>query len=79
MAFYVLLVKESETDHEVVYRFGPEECRMGRIRLQKEGGEVDELAPVPDPQSRAIFNRAAYKLAQHWEQGIYPERTSWAS
>jgi hypothetical protein len=81
MARYVLIVKESENDERVIYRFGPNEESLGRLQIHKSNGDVEELEPIPLPvkNPQAFFAPAAVKLRQHWQVGAFPEVTSWAS
>lgn len=79
MAFYVLLLKEHEDDQYVVYKFGPHEEALGRLRLDKATGVVDEIDPVTTINPQAFFNRAAVKVRQHWRTGNFPDRSSWSS
>lgn len=79
MGFHVLLEKESESESEVVYRFGPPELVVGKLSIRKSDGDVVELEPLPVDHAQAFFTRAVYKLLQHWQRGQFPDRTSWAS
>jgi len=79
MAFYVLLLKEQENDKEVVYQYGPEETCLGRITLSKADGSVTELEPAPGGNSEDLFIRAAMKVRQHWRDGVFPDKSCWAS
>lgn len=76
---YVLILKHDENDQQVTYYFGPNEQQLGLLRLNKQSGEVDELQAVPGESSDAFFTRAAVKVRQHWKQGLFPEKTCWAS
>ena len=81
MAFYVLILKESEDPDTVTYRFGPSESEMGRLRINKLDGRVEELeAPPGDPAMAShIFQRATWRLLKHFATGEFPDRTVWAS
>lgn len=79
MAFYVLLLKESEDDNKVVYRFGPNEEELGRLQVDKLTGKVKEIEPAPTYNSSALFPRAATKIYRHWKEGNFPEQSCWAS
>ena len=79
MAFYVLLLKESEDDTSVVYGFGTHEEKLGRLQLDKTSGVVKEIEPPPTSESEVLFPRAAVKLRQHWKKGSFPEKRCWAS
>lgn len=79
MAFYVLLLKESEDDNKVVYRFGLSEEELGRLDLDKLTGKVKEIEPVLTYNSSALFPRSATKIYQHWKEGNFPHQSCWAS
>ena len=79
MAFYVRLLKESEDDQNVIYHFGTHEKKLGRLRLDKTSGIVDELEPAPTDNCKAFFTRAAVKVRQHWRERVFPEKSGWAS
>lgn len=46
MASVILLVKQTEDDEKVIYRFGPNERKMGLIEMNKIKESVRELEPV---------------------------------
>lgn len=46
MASLILLVKQTEDDEKVIYRFGPNERKMGLIEMNKIKESVKELEPV---------------------------------
>lgn len=83
MASYVLLLKESEDDETVVFRFGPNELTMGKIQLNKKTREFSELETLPDPHisSKFYFDRAAQKLVVCLvkEGGKFPDKTAFES
>lgn len=79
MAVYVLIVKDKEDDMGVTYRFGPHEDHLGTLWIDKSTGEVKEVEKTPANNPQAIFQRAAVKIWQHWKQGVFPEKTCWAS
>lgn len=80
MATYVLLLKESEDDEKVIYKFGPDTERMGRIQLNKLTEEYLQLEPVPNMETTFYFNRAVSKLLKHLRSGDgFPEQTHFAS
>lgn len=43
---FVLLIKDLEDEERVIYRFGPDEQRMGRIELNKKEETIQEIEPV---------------------------------
>lgn len=80
MATYVLLLKELEDEEKVIYKFGPDKGKMGRIQLNKVTGEYLELEPVPNTETTFYFNRAVSKLLKHLKNGNgFPGQTHFAS
>jgi hypothetical protein len=79
MAFYVKLQKEHEDDTNVIYRFGAQKEKLGRLRLNKTNGIVDELDPAQADNPTAFFTRATVKVRQHWRKRNFPEESCWAS
>lgn len=83
MASYVLLLKDHEDDETVVYRFGPNEDIMGKIKLNKITKKFTELESLPDPNipNKFYFDRAAQRLVVCLvrEGGKFPERTAFES
>lgn len=79
MAIYIAIRKLREDSESVIYTFGPDETRMGQLRLQKDSGDVSLLKPVAGDEKETFFSRAAYKVKRHWEEGRFPEVTCWAS
>lgn len=78
MAFYINIKKLGETESCADYSFS-DEAGEGRLRIDKQTGEVQELAGAPGDSSGRRFQRAAMKVVQHWKAGELPEATSWAS
>lgn len=80
MASLILLVKQTEDDEKVIYRFGPNERKMGLIEMNKIKESVKELEPVQvDGVSPSFFfNRAAQWLVRclFREGGKFPDRTT---
>ncbi|WCF08127.1 hypothetical protein NDS46_28365 [Paenibacillus thiaminolyticus] len=83
MASYVLLLKEFEDNETVVYKFGPNENVMGKIKLNKVTRKFSELEGIPDPSipAKFYFDRAAQRLVVCLvrEGGKFPERTAFES
>ncbi|NPC93065.1 hypothetical protein HOO54_12690 [Bacillus sp. WMMC1349] len=83
MGSYVLLLKEYEDSESVIYKFGPNEKFMGKIKLNKLTRIFSELEVIPDPDipSKFYFDRAAQRLAVCFirESGTFPERTAFES
>jgi hypothetical protein len=79
MAFYIMLVKESEDEQGVVYQFASDFDHLGKIYLDKSNGEIKKIQQLSDQQSEHLFTRAGVKLRQHWKAGFFPDKTCWAS
>lgn len=83
MASIILLVKQTEDDEKVIYRFGPNERKMGLIEMNKVKESVKELEPVQveGVSPSFYFNRAAQRLVRclFREGGKFPERTTFES
>lgn len=81
MASYVLL--EYEDDETVVYKFGPNEKIMGKIKLNKITRKLSELESLLDQNipSKFYFDRAAQRLAVCLvrEEGVFPEKAAFES
>lgn len=79
----MLLLKESEDDETVVYKFGPNELTMGKIELNKKTRKFSELETLPDPliPAKFYFDRAAQRLVVCLvkEGGKFPDRTAFES
>lgn len=79
MALYVMIRKVREAEDAVEYAFGPDESRVGRLRLDKSNGQVSLLEPAPGDEREALYLRAASKVVTHWTAGELPDVTCWAS
>lgn len=81
MAIHVVLIKESEDENEVIYRFGPDESRLGKIKFNKKTKEGDYMMNVPNTETNFYYFRALYTLTKIAEQPdhIFPDRTFFAS
>ena len=79
MAFYIMLVKESEDEQGVIYNLGDDPEHFGKIHLDKSNGMIKEIKGIPNQHSDLMLTRAGVKLRQHWKMGDFPDRTCWAS
>ncbi|MFD2615710.1 hypothetical protein [Paenibacillus gansuensis] len=77
MARPVMLYKESHTPDYVTYKFGPDRDTLGVIRLDLRTGDVDVVEDIPNYGLYHRF-RAQQYLQQLYEEGRYPEVTSFA-
>lgn len=78
MAFYIEMDKVIETEEYVEYTFG-RNVEVGIIRLDKVSTVIKVLKACPLDKNGAWSERAAMKLARHWKNGSFPEKTEWAS
>jgi hypothetical protein len=79
MAFYVAMTKLEEDGEGAEYEFGLDNQKPGRLRINKLTGEVSLIIPAGGDERQAAYFRAASKVSQHWKEGCFPDRTSWAS
>lgn len=83
MASFVILLKEYEDEVAVIYRFGPNDHQMGRIKFDKKTTLISELEPVLDSKQSPnfYFKRAAQRLARciTEEGGFFPDKMCFAS
>jgi hypothetical protein len=82
MASFVLLLKEYEDEAAVIYKFGPSDHQMGRIKFDKKTTIISEVEPVPDSEQSPnfYFKRAAQRLARCIaEGGSFPDKMCFAS
>ena len=78
MALYTLLVKVEEDERFVRYRFGPAEDRMGLVELDKVGGLVRELEPVPGVSTQTDLSNAHKQLFRLLAKGNgFPDVTAY--
>lgn len=79
MAIYILIQKLSENDTEANYEFGRDADTYGKFTIDKYSGQVTLTEKLPHTDYELVFQRAIRKIQQHWKQGSFPDRTSWAS
>jgi hypothetical protein len=75
MAILVLIRKESESDLEAVYLFGPDDGRFGRLMIDKRSGEIVKLSDVAGDQREFNYSRASRRLKDHFARGEFPQET----
>ncbi|MDK1001435.1 hypothetical protein ABES74_11275 [Bacillus subtilis] len=83
MAVYILLLKEYEDNETVVYKLGPHENTMGKMKLNKIIRKFSELEEIPDKDlpSTFYFDLAVQRLAVclEREEVVFPEKTAFES
>lgn len=78
MALYTLLIKISEDEQSVRYRFGPNEHTMGVVELDKPSGVVREIEPVPGIATYIDLSNARKQLFRLLTKGDgFPETTAY--
>jgi hypothetical protein len=82
MSAYVLLFKEREDENVVVYHFGPNKEKIGRIEFNKKTNMFRELEAVPhlsESGSNHYFTYAAKRLSSIIRKGeSFPDETFFA-
>ena len=79
MALYIMIRKIMDHPASAVYTFGTCEDRCGQLKIEKATGHVALVAPAPDDDADALYQRAMYKIKKHWAAGELPKVTCWAS
>lgn len=79
MAIYVGIERLNENDEFAEYSFGPNENERGRLRINKQSGEIDVLEEVAGDESKKYSVRAVRKLTLHFRANELPEVTCFAS
>ncbi len=82
MATYVLMLKEFEDKDKVIYKFGPDEKRLGKVEINKITKEYFEIEPVPDVETKFYLNCTVSKLLKHLKENgdkEFPQKTFYAS
>jgi hypothetical protein len=79
MAFYIKIRRVSEDAHKSRYSFEGDGGKTGILEINKQNGEVEQVAPMPDDDKARAFERAAVKLIKAWKSGSLPAETEWAS
>lgn len=78
MAFYIEMDKIADNEEYVEYSFG-RGADIGVLRLDKARGTLIIISECPLDQGGTWSERAAMKLARLWKEGVFPEKTQWAS
>ncbi len=76
---YILIHRKEDSPGHADYVFGEDENAVGRLRLNKETGEITLVEPAPGDTRLGMFQRAVRKLTLHWQAGETPEKTCWAT
>ncbi|MGG1644001.1 hypothetical protein ACIFQM_22550 [Paenibacillus sp. NRS-1782] len=82
MSAYVLLFKELEDENVVIYRFGPNEEKTGRIEFNKKTrmfNELESIPAIPESTANHYFTYAAKRLTSIIKKGeSFPDETFFA-
>ena len=83
MGRLVNLWKHGESETSVVYRYGPENDRTGRLVINKETGEVsvvDAVSGMSAEESWFFYGMLAKAKAQKmFREGVYPATATMAT
>ena len=79
MAIYVGIKRLNADDEFAEYSFGPNDDKLGRLRINKRSGEIEVLEEVAGDESKKYSVRAARKLILHFRSNEFPEVTCFAS
>ena len=79
MAVYIEIRKERETKDGFIYRYIASDGSIGRIEVNSSRGTSAPLELASgDPDGR-LYAMVAYKLLKHFQEGVFPDETCWAS
>jgi hypothetical protein len=78
MAFHITITKTSEEATLARYRFEGD-GRVGSLTISKVTAEIARDGAVGGDDGGLYFSSAAAKLRKHWQEGLLPDRTEWAS
>jgi hypothetical protein len=70
--------KIADTEEYVECSFG-RDADIGVLRLNKARGTLLVLSECPLDKNGGWSQRASMRLARLWKEGVYPEKTEWAS
>jgi hypothetical protein len=82
VATYVLMLKVYEDSEKVIFKFGPNEERMGKVEMNKITKAYNENEPIPGIQSSFYFNCTVSKLLRYLKENEgneFPDRMFYAS
>lgn len=81
MGLYIVIKKQQEDAASATYKFYRSENikEWGILKVQKSTGEITFTEPIPNDPLQIISARAARKVFLHWQEGLYPTATQWAS
>lgn len=79
MAIYISIKQMTDGVDFAEYSFGNNENQLGKLRINKDSGEVCLVESYSTGNEKGIYQRAAHKIKKHWESGELPKETCWAS
>lgn len=79
MAIYVGIQKIDEDDSFATYQYGPNEERVGQVKICKESGEIEILSEVPDDDKQQFSMCAVRRLTLHFRENEFPDKTCFAA
>jgi len=79
MAFYIKIMKVSETSDHAMFEFETTPDARGMLSICKATGKIELLREMPGDNRKFFFHRASYKVMKHWKSGALPDLLEWAS
>lgn len=79
MALYIQIRKIEDTKDLAKFSYSSDSVNFGYVMLNKQTGEVTQVAASPDDADGRYFVRTAAKLRNEWQSGRIPDVTQWAS
>ncbi len=79
MAIYISIKQINNEVDFAEYSFGNTENQLGKLRINKDSGEVSLVESYSNDSEKGLYQRAAHKIKKHWESGELPKETCRAS
>jgi len=79
VAIYLDILKTHVDGEEVEYTFSTTDGRTGRLRINRNTGQVRTVEQMPGDSLGAGAARAARKVTLAWNDGHLPDKLVWAS
>ena len=74
MAILIEIKKINENDNEAFYTFSPRENEIGKLRIDKTTGEIQEIEPLKGDKTKFYYVRAGSKVHKNHVRGEYPSK-----
>ncbi|WP_019962175.1 hypothetical protein [Woodsholea maritima] len=80
MAILIDIKRTKSVAHELYYKYwNRDEEVFGELSINEKTGVVTIYKYHPEEKNEQMSLAVAYKLKKHWESGIIPDKTMWAS